>query len=188
VTAAVLFAVMALVLWIHDDGEPSWGPHVVVPLTPAPDRKPLAVAASRTPIKHIVFLVKENRTYDNLFGLYPGADGTRYGIRADGSTMPLRPLPDKQTDLQHSYFAAHHDINGGKMNGFSTLRDTRTQPRLAPRRRGEAQLGQQGVCLIVTGHTDSARCRSLSGVRALVLRGDLQRSLGPSRGLLNMSE
>ena len=45
------------------------------------------------------------------------------GVQADGSTIPLRPLPDKQTDLQHSYFAAHHDINGGAMNGFSTLTD-----------------------------------------------------------------
>src|SRR5690348_8589622 len=28
------------------------------------------------PIKHVVFIVKENRTFDNLFGRYPGADGT----------------------------------------------------------------------------------------------------------------
>ena len=122
--ARVIFAVIVVaLLGVHDDGEPSWGPHVVVALTPAPDRKPLPVAASRTPITHVVFLVKENRTYDNLYGLYPGADGTSHGVLADGSTIPLRPLPDKQTDLQHSYFAAHHDINGGKMNGFSTLLD-----------------------------------------------------------------
>ena len=122
--ARVLFAVIVLALvGIHDDGEPSWGPHVVVALTPPPDRTPLPEAASHTPIKHIVFLVKENRTYDNLYGLFPGAAGTRYGVLADGSTVPLKPLPDKQTDLQHSYFAAHHDINGGKMNGFSTLLD-----------------------------------------------------------------
>jgi phospholipase C len=125
VTAArVIFTIMVIVLLgFHDDGEPSWGPHVVVPLTPAPDRTPIAAAASTTPIKHVIFLVKENRTYDNLYGLFPGGDGTGYGVLADGSTTPLRPLPDKQTDLQHSYFAAHHDINGGKMNGFSTLLD-----------------------------------------------------------------
>ena len=34
-----------------------------------------------------------------------------------------------------------------------------------------AQLGQQRVCLIVTGHTGSARCRSLPGVRALERQG-----------------
>ena len=122
--ARALFAVIVIALLaIHDDGEPSWGPHVVVPLTPAPDRTPLPVAASGTPIKHIIFLVKENRTYDNLYGLFPGGDGAHFGVRADGSTIPLKPLPDKQTDLQHSYFAAHHDINGGRMNGFSTLED-----------------------------------------------------------------
>ncbi len=26
------------------------------------------------PIKHIVFFIKENRTFDNYFGTYPGAD------------------------------------------------------------------------------------------------------------------
>ena len=122
--ARVILAIIVVALaGIHDDGEPSWGPHVVVALTPPPDRTPIPEAASTTPIKHVVFLVKENRTYDNLFGLFPGGDGTSYGVLADGSTVPLRPVPDKQTDLQHSYFAAHHDINGGRMNGFSTLED-----------------------------------------------------------------
>src|SRR5690348_444423 len=27
------------------------------------------------PIKHIVFFIKENRTFDNYFGTYPGANG-----------------------------------------------------------------------------------------------------------------
>ena len=28
-----------------------------------------------TPIRQIVMMVKENRTYDNLFGSFPGANG-----------------------------------------------------------------------------------------------------------------
>ena len=28
-----------------------------------------------SPITHIVFLIKENRSFDNIFGLFPGADG-----------------------------------------------------------------------------------------------------------------
>jgi phospholipase C len=30
-------------------------------------------------IKHIVFIVKENRTFDNYFGTFPGADGATTG-------------------------------------------------------------------------------------------------------------
>src|SRR4051794_18989456 len=40
------------------------------------------VALSRdaaAPIKHIVFLVKENHTFDNYFGTFPGADGATTG-------------------------------------------------------------------------------------------------------------
>ena len=33
-----------------------------------------------TPIKHVVFLVKENRTFDNLFGTFPGANGVTVGM------------------------------------------------------------------------------------------------------------
>ena len=44
-----------------------------------------------TPIKHVVFLVKENRTFDNLFGTFPGAerrhgrDGPRRAPAADAA-------------------------------------------------------------------------------------------------------
>jgi phospholipase C len=38
-------------------------------------------------IKHIVFIVKENRTFDNYFGTFPGADGrylwTNFDRRSD---------------------------------------------------------------------------------------------------------
>src|ERR1035437_6633703 len=27
------------------------------------------------PIEHVIFIVKENRTFDNYFGRFPGADG-----------------------------------------------------------------------------------------------------------------
>src|SRR5439155_17959617 len=42
-------------------------------------RRPSAVDASqfatRWPIKHVVFIVKENRSFDHMFGQFPGADG-----------------------------------------------------------------------------------------------------------------
>lgn len=30
------------------------------------------------PIKHIIIMVRENHSFDNLFGRFPGADGTKF--------------------------------------------------------------------------------------------------------------
>ena len=101
-----------------------WAPvKASAPPPPAPKRDPLPVAASSTPIKHIVYIVKENRTYDNLFGRFPEGDGATTGKELDGDTIRLGRLPDKQVDLQHNHFWAVKDINGGAMNGFSGTKD-----------------------------------------------------------------
>jgi phospholipase C len=115
--AAALVAVLAV-------GRSSVEPGLVVATVGTPPaRAPIVVDGARTPIRHIVFIVKENRSYDNLFGLFPGGDGTRTGRTADGRVVPLRPLPDVQNDLQHTHHAAVADIAGGAMDGFSTLPD-----------------------------------------------------------------
>ena len=73
-------------------------------------------------IKHVVFIVKENRTYDNYFARYPGGEGTRTGETSDGRTVELSVAPDVQTpDLGHSFFDGVISINGGKMNGFDRI-------------------------------------------------------------------
>ncbi len=44
-------------------------------------------------IKHIVFIVQENRTFDNIFGgprPFPGAEAASSGQTNDGNTVPLR--------------------------------------------------------------------------------------------------
>ena len=40
---------------------------------------------TRWPIKHVVFLIKENRTFDHLFGTFPGARGVACRLRRRGS-------------------------------------------------------------------------------------------------------
>jgi phospholipase C len=100
---------------------------VVASVGTPPTRGPLVIRGARTPIRHIVFIVKENRSYDNLFGLFPGGDGTSTGRTADGSVVRLRPLEDVQDDLQHNHLAAVTDINGGAMDGFSKLPDKEGQ-------------------------------------------------------------
>ena len=50
-----------------------------------PDAAGGDLTQARAHIKHIVFLIKENRTFDTMFGRFPGAAGARYG-RLCGNT------------------------------------------------------------------------------------------------------
>src|ERR1700730_14993102 len=52
-------------------------------------------AAGIEKIQHIVFIIKENRTFDNYFGTFPGADGATTGVISTGQVRPLGHLPDK---------------------------------------------------------------------------------------------
>jgi phospholipase C len=74
----------------------------------------------RWPIRHVVFLIKENRTFDHLFGQFPGADGVTVGYD-HGRQVPLAPglmvLPG-YGKLPHHYSDFTQDVNGGKMDGF----------------------------------------------------------------------
>ncbi len=75
-----------------------------------------------TPIKHVVFLVKENRTFDVYFGKFPGARGATTGVISDGGTVPLQPLLDRSTpDITHAWEAALTSYNDGGMNGFDLI-------------------------------------------------------------------
>jgi len=125
IAAVLALAVAGCALWvIFDRSSSRWA---AVPATaappPAPHRRALPDAASKTPIKHIVYIIKENRTYDNLFGRFPKGDGAATGVTYDGRVVPLTDLPDKQIDLQHNHWSAVQDMNGGQMNGFSRVLD-----------------------------------------------------------------
>ena len=73
-------------------------------------------------IQHIVFLIKENRTFDQYFGTFPGADGATSGLIATGQRVPLTQAPDEAPfDLGHSWRDALLAINGGKMNMFDQV-------------------------------------------------------------------
>src|SRR5439155_11223964 len=92
-------------------------------------------AASRTstrwPIKHVVIIVKENRSFDHLFGLFPGADGTTTADDA-GTTIPLtRGVMRMPGKLPHHYADALADWNGGVSDGFHRGRESRSVPFLA---------------------------------------------------------
>jgi phospholipase C len=76
---------------------------------------------ARRRIDHIVFVVKENRTFDHLFGRFPGADGVTEGERCDGSTIPLARARDDSPGAVHDFTGGLLAINGGRMNCFDRL-------------------------------------------------------------------
>ncbi|HEY2553887.1 MAG TPA: hypothetical protein VGI15_01450, partial [Candidatus Cybelea sp.] len=54
-------------------------------------------------IKHIVYIVQENRSFDDLFQGYPGADTVSSGKNSKGETIKLQPVPlSHQYDIDHS--------------------------------------------------------------------------------------
>ena len=97
-------------------------------------------------IQHVIFLVKENRTFDCYFGAFPGANGASHGQVSDGGTVPLGDLVDRAQGGDHSWNAALTSINGGAMNGFDKI-----QGALQPRRRS-VRLGAVQLRRRATGH------------------------------------
>jgi phospholipase C len=72
-----------------------------------------------TPIKHVVIIVKENHTFDNYFGSFPGALGTSTCNLSDGGTVTPPQAPDSTPrDLCHEHSCALQDLNDGGMNGW----------------------------------------------------------------------
>jgi phospholipase C len=79
------------------------------------------------PIEKVVFIVKENRTFDNLFGRFPGADGARSARLSTGERVRLEQAPDAYPhDIGHDFFSGIIAINGGMMNGFDLIPGSQT--------------------------------------------------------------
>ncbi|HEY6327147.1 MAG TPA: alkaline phosphatase family protein [Candidatus Cybelea sp.] len=79
-------------------------------------------------IKHVVIVVQENRSFNNLFYGYKGATTAKYGYDTYGHKIKLLPLPLETTwDLQHDSHGEIAACNGTgsmpgtncRMNGFN---------------------------------------------------------------------
>ena len=90
----------------------------------------VAQAQSPNPFKHVVVVVQENRTPDNLFhGLltWPGINPNNYNIKTSGKNskgqrIPLAPVPlGIHYDLSHSHAAFLAMYDGGKMDGADKI-------------------------------------------------------------------
>ncbi|HEY7399419.1 MAG TPA: alkaline phosphatase family protein [Actinomycetota bacterium] len=113
--------------WLLAGACTSPGPPPIPTADPA-GRPPVVDAdafSTRWPIKHVVFVIKENRSFDNLYGLFPGANGAAHGSDK-GVIRPLTPAVDETPhDLPHTYDSGLAAINGGRMDGFSQSANSR---------------------------------------------------------------
>lgn len=103
---------------------------------------PTARAAEPPPIDHVIVIVLENATFDNVFGTYPGAHGldpqrdqffTSRGRIAEprpldpadlGTEGPFQARRDKEV-LSNGRKAAIRALHGGDMDGFLRAQVTR---------------------------------------------------------------
>jgi len=45
-----------------------------------------------TPIKHVIIIFQENRSFDNIFAGFSGADAPTFGFAQGGKKIPLQPV------------------------------------------------------------------------------------------------
>jgi phospholipase C len=69
-------------------------------------------------IKHVVIVVQENRSFENFFAGFPGADAPMTGRLRDGPPLRLARITFDSVDFDHGWRAAIRDWNGGSMNGY----------------------------------------------------------------------
>jgi phospholipase C len=78
-------------------------------------------------IQHVIIIVQENRSFDNLFQGFPNADTVPYGMNSKGQKITLQPFPlERAYEIDHSATAMFSACNGTsglpgthcQMNGF----------------------------------------------------------------------
>lgn len=74
-------------------------------------------------IKHFVFIMQENRSFDSYFGTYPGADGIPPGVCLENPAggpcvKPYHDTQDVNRGGPHDQSNALADVDRGRMDGF----------------------------------------------------------------------
>ena len=72
-----------------------------------------------SPIKHVIVIIQENRTMDNMFNGFPGTDTVTTGENHRGKKVALQPQGlEWPYDPDHSHKSLVKEYNNGAMNGF----------------------------------------------------------------------
>ena len=89
---------------------------------------PLPVPSAHGKIQHVVIVMQENRSFDDLFQGYPNADTQSYGYDTNGNKIPLHAVPlEAPYDIEHDIYSYFQSCNGTgsipgtncRMNGFN---------------------------------------------------------------------
>ncbi len=90
-------------------------------------------SAIATPIQHVVFIIQENRSFNNLFLGFPGAYTQNYGYDSSGNKITLHPQRlETGWDIDHSANAFFEVEDGGKWDGWNSEIITGKGPPNAP--------------------------------------------------------
>ena len=120
---------------------------------------------ARLNLKHLVFIVQENRSFDHYFGTFPGANGfpMRNGRPsvcvpdpiAHACVHPYHSSEQLQEGGPHAQRHSELDVNGGRMDGF--VRTVVDSPLYCADHRGASRcrdyLGPQGQPDVMSYHT-----------------------------------
>jgi len=88
-----------------------------IPAVATTDSRP--DASSGKYIEHVVILIQENRTFDNLFATFPGATGTTQGRIHTGQTIALQKSNlVALARLENGHWAFNEAYDKGAMDGF----------------------------------------------------------------------
>jgi len=104
-----------------------------IPSSPVAARKVSSfsrLSSGSTPISHIVLIVQENRTFNNLFATFPGGNGSTTGYELISGQKVKTNLKEVslvgQRNLNHSYSGFVIAYNNGAMDGFNLVKFSST--------------------------------------------------------------
>lgn len=90
-----------------------------LPAPASPGSQPPQAASK---IQHVVVLIQENRSFDNLFAKFPGADGATSGLTSSGKKRALVKAPlDNRITPPNEYGIFLTEYDKGKMDGFDRV-------------------------------------------------------------------